>query len=294
MRTLSYTVPPELAGRRVKSILQYRLHIPERMIASIKLRPTGICLNGARCRTTDTVRAGDLLTAEVGDVPAETGISPIPYPLEIVYEDEDLLVVNKPAGMATHGKAERGDATVAAALAARYGTDVPFHPVTRLDRGTSGLMVCARSGYAHELLRRILHTDDFVREYLAVAAGAPPEAQGSITLPMRKDAGAKNRFCVAEGGLEARTDYEVLETRGGASLLRLRLFTGRTHQIRVHLSAIGCPVWGDRVYGKPAPDIARPALHSAYLRLIQPITGAEIRLEAPLPEDMEALWKSMK
>lgn len=293
MRTLSLEIPPELAGRKVKSVLQYRLHIPPSMIAAIKLRPTGICLNGARCRTTDTVQGGDMLTAEVGDLPAETGVVPIPYPIEILYEDEDLLVVNKPAGMATHGRAERGDATVAAALAARYGTDKLFHPVTRLDRGTSGLMVCAKSGYAHERLRRILHTEDFVREYLAVTDGAPPEKSGKITLALRKDEGAKNRFCVASDGLEARTDYEVLETRGDANLLRLRLFTGRTHQIRVHLSALGCPVWGDKTYGKAAPNIDRPALHSASLRLKQPITGADIRLEAPLPEDMEALWKSM-
>ena len=294
MRTLALTVPPELAGRRVKSLLQYRLHIPEGMIASIKLRPTGICLNGARCRTTDVVKAGDVLTAEVGDVPAETGIVPVPCPIEIPYEDEDLLVVNKPAGIATHGKAERGDPTVASALAARYGTDAAFHPVTRLDRGTSGLMVCAKSGYAHERLRRILHTDDFVREYLAITAGAPPLKNGEIMLKIRKDETAKNKFCTAPNGLEARTDYTLLETRGPASLLCLRLYTGRTHQIRVHLSALGCPVWGDRIYGNPAPNIDRPALHSAYLRLIQPITGAEIRLESPLPEDMEELWRSMK
>lgn len=294
MRTLTLTVPPELAGRKVKSLLQYRLQIPSSMIAAVKLRPTGICLNGVRCRTTDIVKAGDVLTAEVGDLPAETGIVPLPFPLEIVYEDEDLLVVDKPAGMATHGRAERGDATVAAALAARYGTDAPFHPVTRLDRGTSGLMVCAKSGYAHERLRRILHTEDFTREYLALTLGAPPEETGSVTLPMRKDETAKNRFRVAPDGLEARTDFTLLETRGGISLLRLRLHTGRTHQIRVHLAALGCPVYGDRIYGKTAPEIDRPALHSAFLRLKQPITAAEIQLESPLPEDMEALWKHMR
>ena len=95
-------------------------------------------------------------------------------------------------------------------------------------------------------------------------------------------------------GMAARTDYTLLETRGGLSLLRLRLFTGRTHQIRVHLSALGCPVFGDRVYGTEAPELARPALHSAFLHLKQPVTGAVIDLESPLPEDMEALWKRMK
>lgn len=294
MRTLTYTVPPEAAGRRVKSILLYRLGIPASMIARIKLRQTGICLNGVRCRTTDEVRAGDIVTAEVGDPPRETGVVPIPYPLSIPYEDEDLLVLEKPAGMATHGKAERGDATVAAALAALYGTDRPFHPVTRLDRGTSGLLVAAKSGFAHERLRRLLHTEDFLRDYLALVSGAPPAASGSVTLPLKKDEAAKNRICTAPDGLPARTDYTLLETRGGLSLLRLRLFTGRTHQIRVHLSALGCPVYGDRVYGLPAPDLARPALHSAFLSLRQPVTGVNIDLESPLPADMEAVWKSMR
>lgn len=294
MRTLHYTVPPEEDGRKVKSILLYRLHIPASMIARIKLRETGICRNGARCRTTDTVHAGDTVSAEVGDPPRETGVVPAPFPLPVRYEDEDLLVIDKPAGMATHGKALRGDATVAAALAALYGTDRPFHPVTRLDRGTSGLLVAAKSGYAHERLRQALHTPDFTREYLAVCRGVPPEACGSITLPMKKDETAKNRFCAAPDGLPARTDYTVLETRGTLALLRLRLYTGRTHQIRVHLAALGCPVFGDGVYGEGSKELDRPALHSAFLHLKQPITGAEIDLESPLPEDMEQLWKHMR
>ena len=294
MRTLTLQIPPELDGRRVRSVLQYRLQIPPSMIARIKLRPTGICLNGERCRTTDTVRAGDMLSAEVGDLPCETGITPVPYPLEIRFEDEDLLVLEKPAGMATHGKALRGDATVAAALSALRGTDQPFHPVTRLDRGPSGLLVAAKSGYAHERLRRLLHTTDFTRDYLALVCGAPPEAQGSVTLPLKKDETAKNRFCTAPDGLPARTDYRLLETRGDLSLLRLRLCTGRTHQIRVHLAARGCPVVGDRVYGAETPLIDRPALHSAFLHIAQPITGAQIDLASPLPKDMEELWKHMK
>ena len=294
MRTLSFTVPPELAGRRVKNLLQTRLYIPAGMIARIKLRGTGICLNGARCRTTDAVCAGDVLTAEVGDLPAETGVVPVAVPLAIPYEDEDLLVLDKPAGMATHGRALRGDVTAANALAAYWGTDRAFHPVTRLDRGTSGLLVVAKSGYAHERLRRILHTDDFVRSYLAIAEGVPPEVRGSVALPLKKDERAKNRFCTAPDGLPARTDYEVLAVRGGRSLVRCTLRTGRTHQIRVHLAALGCPLAGDRVYGAPSDEIGRPALHSAALHLLQPVTGETVDLTSPLPEDMEELWKNMR
>ena len=295
MRTLSLLVTEELAGRKVKNLLQYRMHIPAHMIARIKLRETGICLNGVRCRTTDPVRVGDLLTAEVGDVPAETGIVPIPAPeLRIAYEDEDLLVLDKPAGMATHGRALRGDATAANALAAWWGTDKAFHPVTRLDRGTSGLLVVAKSGYVHELLRKRLHTDDFRREYLAVACGQLPAEQGLIELPVKKDESAKNRFCAAPDGLVARTGYTVLERRETGCLVRVRLYTGRTHQIRVHFAALGCPLAGDGVYGEASGEIGRPALHSAFLHLIQPVTGATVDLNSAMPEDMEAVWRSMR
>lgn len=292
MRVLELRVRPDLAGQTVQRLLRRQLGIPEGMIARIKLRPTGICLDGRRCRTTERAAAGQLLQAEVGDLRSETGIRPVPLPLDIRYEDEDLLVLDKPAGLATHGRALRGDATLANALAAYWGTDRAFHPVTRLDRGTSGLLVVAKSGYAHERLRRMLHTEDFVREYLALTWGAPPEPRGSITLPLKKDPTGGHRWTVDPAGLPARTDYTLLERRGGLSLLRLRLYTGRTHQIRVHLAALGCPLVGDWLYGGERPALLdRPGLHSAALHLVQPITGREIDLDLPLPPDLAALWQ---
>ena len=293
MRTLTITVTSEQAGRSVHSLLRRELGMPEGFISALKFRETGVCLNGARCRTTATVRAGDILTAEIGDKPAESGIVPIPYPLTIPYEDDDLLLLDKPAGMATHGKAEKGGVTAAAALAAYWGTDRAFHPVNRLDRGTSGLMAVAKSGFVHEKLRRALHTPEFCREYLAICAGTPPGSAGSITLPLEKDPDAKNRIRVSETGRPARTDYELVGTRGGLSLVRARLLTGRTHQIRVHLAALGCPLAGDVFYGGP-PLIARPALHSHRLALRQPVTGERIERTSPMPEDMETLWKSIR
>lgn len=293
MRTITMTIPEELDGRKVRSVLQYRMHIPAGMIASIKLRDKGICRNGERCRTTDTVQTGDVLSAEVGDLPKETGIVPMKIPLTIPYEDEDLLILEKPAGMATHGKAEKGDITVANALAAYWGTEQAFHPVTRLDRGTSGLMVIAKSGFAHERLRSILHTDAFVREYLAIVSGRPPEPYGSILFPIKKD-GEEKKFLVAADGSAAHTYYEVVQQKDTAGLLRLRLYTGRTHQIRVHMASLGCPVIGDERYGMRSGEIDRPALHSAFLYLEQPITGEIIHLESRLPEDMEQLWKNMR
>lgn len=293
MRTLELTVPPELDGCRVKTLLRREFRMAEGLISAVKLRERGICLNGARCRTTDTVRAGDRLTAEVGDEPAETGIRPTPLPADVRYEDEDLLVLNKPAGLAVNGRALRGDATVASMLAAYWGTDRAFHCVTQLDRGTSGLLVAAKSGYIHDRLRCALHGEDFRREYLALAEGKLPAERGSVTLPLARD-GDAHRFRPDPAGAAARTDYTVLDRRGGLTLLRLRLFTGRTHQIRVHLAALGCPLAGDRLYGRASAAIGRPALHSAFLRLRQPVTGAVVELTCEMPEDMEELWKQSK
>ena len=293
MRTLSLTVSPEQAGRTVQSLLRRELRLPAGMISALKFRETGIVLNAARCRTTDRVRPGDVLTAEIGDLPAETGVVPRPWPLAIPYEDEDLLILDKSAGMATHGRSEKGDVTVAAALAAYWGTDRAFHPVSRLDRDTSGLLVVAKSGFIHELLRRRLHTADFDRRYLAIVQGTPEQPEGSVTLPLEKDPEAKNRIRVSETGAPARTDYRVLERRGGFSLVEARLYTGRTHQIRVHLAALGCPLAGDARYGGPM-CLPRTALHSAFLTLRQPLSGETIRLESPMPEDMEELWTSIR
>lgn len=293
MRKLSITVTEAMAGRKVKSILRREFSMPEGLIARVKLRETGITLNGARCRAIDTVRPGDVLTAEVGDESAPSPFKPVNYPLDIPYEDEDIIIINKPAGMASHGAGEKGDCTVASALAHHLG-GAAFHPVSRLDRGTSGLMLVAKSGYIHDRLRRQLHSENYIREYLLVCSSAPAERSGSIVLPIAREEGHPFKRRVSPDGAPSRTDYEILRTEGGMSLCRARLHTGRTHQIRLHFAALGCPLAGDWLYGEESPLISRPALHSAYMELTQPLTGERIVLSAPLPADMAALGKSFE
>jgi 23S rRNA pseudouridine1911/1915/1917 synthase len=284
-RTLTLTVTAEQAGRRVRSLLQRELGLSGGRVAGLKRREGTIRLNGKSVRTIDPVRAGDVLTVEVGDVRAGGKFAPLPGALDIRYEDDDLLILNKPGDMAAYGRAQRGERTAANALAAYLGTEAPFHPVNRLDRGTTGLMCVAKTGYIHDRLRRALHGENFCREYLAVAVGTVMPPTGVIDLPITRVGDKK--FGVRPDGAPARTRYETLGTGGGLTLLCVRPETGRTHQIRVHFAAAGYPLFGDWLYGRAETEISRPALHSYSLRFLHPVTGEEIRVSAPLPADMK-------
>lgn len=286
-RTLEYTVPPEGEGKRVRAVLQGALGLSAGLVTRLKHRPGSVRINGAGARTIDLLHAGDRLSVDVGDA-KESAFVPAGPRLDVAWEDEDIIIINKPAGMATHGRSDRREPTVGAMVAAYLGTSAPFHPVNRLDRGTTGLMCAAKTGYMHERLRRILHTDAFRREYLAICTGVPPEAEGEIDAPIARY-NEEKRFCVREEGAPSLTRYKVLLTWEGRSLLRVRPETGRTHQIRVHMASIGCPLLGDRLYGRLSRELDRPALHSAALTLIHPLTGEMVSVRAPLPEDMRAL-----
>ena len=294
MRRLTLTVTPEQAGRTVKSLLRRELHMADGAIARVKTVPDGICLNGVHARTVDRVAAGDVLTVRIDDKRSGGKFTPVAVPLDILYEDADLLALNKPAGMAVHGGYDRGEPTVANALAALWGRDAAFHPVSRLDRGTSGIMVIAKSAYVHDLLRRMLHTDAFRREYLALARGAFPDDSGTVDLPIGRDEAAPTKRAVTPDGQPSRTEYTVLECFPTGALLRVRPLTGRTHQIRVHMAAIGHPLFGDALYGSPDDMLSRPALHSAYLSLRHPVTGETLELAAPLPDDLEKKMAALR
>lgn len=287
MRALTLTVDEAWDGSTVKHLLRAKLHMAEGLIARVKLRETGIERNGERVFTNARLHTGDVLRVEIGDEGAENAAEPIAAPLAFVYEDEDIAVLNKRSDMAVHGSTGGQGCTVANALAALWGRDTAFHPVSRLDRGTSGLMVIAKSAYVHDLLRRMLHTSAFRREYLALARGEFPDDSGAIDLPIGRDEGAPTKRAVTPDGQPSRTEYAVLERFPSGALLRVRPLTGRTHQIRVHMASIGHPLFGDALYGVPDDILSRPALHSAYLSLRHPITGEMLELAAPLPDDFE-------
>ncbi|MDR3729888.1 MAG: RluA family pseudouridine synthase [Oscillospiraceae bacterium] len=292
MRTLTHIVTPEEEGRTVRSLLKGRWQFSSHAISRLTRVENGIRVNGVHARTTAVLRAGDTVEVESGDHrPPKAAPVPGNWPLPVVWEDEDLLVVNKPAGMTAHASSFLPDTpTVAGALAFSRGTDFIFHPVSRLDKGTTGLMVIAKSGYVHDLLRRQLHTDAFRREYRGVCLGVPDPPQGTVDLPIGRAEGSAIARQIRSDGDSAVTHYETLETRNGLSLLRLVPETGRTHQLRLHMATLGCPLAGDWLYGTEDPTlIPRPALHSYALELVHPVTGEVLHLTAPLPEDMVRL-----
>jgi len=290
MRERSMTIDPASSGRTVLSLLRRELACSDAHISRLKRRETGIRLNGVRCYVTARVNAGDELTIEIGDQP-DGHIVPMAYPLNVVFEDEDLLVIDKPAGIAVHQSTrDPEELTLENAVCHYLGGNISPHPVSRLDRGTSGLMAFAKSGYVHERLRRQMHTEAYRRTYLGVAVGHVNPPSRTIELSIGMAEGSTYQRAIRSEGQRARTVYETLAVNELFTLLRLIPETGRTHQLRLHLSAIGYPLAGDWLYG--AEDralIARPALHSYTLLLTHPLTGQELQFTSTLPEDMQRL-----
>ncbi len=293
METIVKTISPEEDGSTVRHILKAGLHFSSHAVSRLTRAETGILVNGERARTTRVLRAGDVLAVETGDHrPPKVPVVPGDWPLPIVWEDGHLLVVDKPAGMTAHvSNFLPGTPTVAGALARQRGTDFLFHAVSRLDKGTTGLMAVAKSGYVHDLLRRAAHTDRFRREYRAVCVGCPEPRRGTVDAPIGRDERSAVRRMVRPDGARAVSRYEVLAEGNGLSLVKLLPETGRTHQLRVHMAFLGCPLAGDWLYGREDPAlIPRPALHSYALDLTHPVTGEVLHLTAPLPRDMAGLF----
>ena len=279
---LCYTVLPEEEGRRLREILRGPMRVSYSAMKSAKWNGR-IYLNGENAPVDLRVRAGDRV--EVAEAEKDPVFVPEPYalPLRIPYEDEYLMVVDKPAPLASQSSARHPSDSLENALYARLGCPEGFifRPVNRLDKGTSGLMVIARGAHAQDLLQRELHSSDFLREYLALTEGVPSPAEGLLDFPIAKVSAASLRREVSPNGKPARTRYRVVAEVPGGALVRLRLETGRTHQIRVHLSHIGCPVRGDFLYGREDPAFpGRFALHSAYLRLKHPFSGETVEIES--------------
>ncbi len=282
-------VPPEAAGERLDQFLA--ASVGSRAQAQRRIEAGAVTLDGVAARKNDRLRGGETILVEPVEVAPPDSVAEI-ADIAIVYEDDDLLVVEKPAGVVVHPAGPHRGGTLSEALARRGAAGgEPWRPgiVHRLDRDTSGLLVVAKSEEAHRRLKSALAARRIVREYLALVEGRPPSRSGTIDAPLGRDRRSRTRMSIdSDRPRAARTHFELEQALPSTTLLRVRLETGRTHQIRVHFQAIGHPVCGDRQYG--APDrygLHRQFLHAARLELAQPFTGAALAFESALPADLE-------
>ena len=293
-RRLTHTVTPEQNGMRVDMVLRESLGLTGSVLRRIKWLDDGILLDGEKAFVNAMVRAGQVLDVAVDDPAREANLLPAPGALDVVYEDDHLLVVNKQAGILVHPVVPEQVDTLGNFVLWHYQqtgqAGTLFHPVHRLDRGTTGLIVAAKHPSAQTALKEQLHTPDFRRVYLALTVGAPEPVSGTVDAPIQKDPSSAIAHRVHPDGLRAVTHYETLSTHGAFALVKLVLDTGRTHQIRVHMAHMGHPLVGDFLYGAEDKTlIDRPALHSSELSFLHPVTGERMEFFQPMPEDMQRL-----
>ena len=259
-------------------------------IIALKKMPESILVNGKWEYVSYCLKKNDRLTIHLQEQAGSEKILPVSLPLEIIFEDEDILVLNKPAGMPIHPSQNNYDNTLANAVAYYYESkNVPFifRCTNRLDRDTTGLTVLAKNMVSANLLSEMVRNRTMHREYLAIVDGVIPDSKGTVTAPIARTADSTIERCVDfEHGESAVTHYQKLETSENNTLLLLALDTGRTHQIRVHMKHLGYPLIGDFLYNPDTRLISRQALHSYRLSFLHPIKGATLSFTAPLPSDM--------
>lgn len=286
---MNYIVP--LNGCTLRDILRRDMGVSYSAIKSAKW-DNRILVDGVPTPVNAVLRVGQVVTMLWPEEQPVYQLRPYELALNTPYEDEHLMVIDKPAPLASQSSAGHPDNSLENAVFAYMGcpADFIYRPVNRLDKGTSGLMVVAKTPHAQHLLQKQLHTEAFQRVYLAVVEGVPEPTRGVIDAPIAKVEAASIRREVCPEGRPSVTHYQVEQVSGQRALVRLRLETGRTHQIRVHMSYMGCPVCGDFLYGTELPELpGRFALHSAELVLAHPFTGEVLHLRSELPRELISL-----
>lgn len=296
-RWINHTVTADQAGQTVEQILTGHLEISRRMIQKLT-RTKGIQLNRKPAFLGKAVREGDTVSAALS-FRENIGLDPVQMDLDILFEDKDILVLNKPPFVLVHPTNPTQTETLSHGIAWHYeqqGLNAKIRPVHRIDRDTSGLLVIAKTAFAHQHLDRQLRERDLHREYLAFVSGDISEERGVIDAPIGKDKQNQNLRAVRpQAGEFALTRYAVVERYANATLVHLELETGRTHQIRVHMTHMGHPVLGDRQYGRTGLHlIKRQALHAARLSFTHPTTGEALAFEAPLAPDLVTLQQRLQ
>ena len=300
---VTFTVPEESAGER----LDKWLAAPERDLqmtrsaVQLRMEQQVVLVNGTPVPKNYRQRGGDVIEITLPE-PEPLTLEPENIPLDIVYEDADLLVVNKPKGMVVHPAPGHATGTLVHALLYHCGDQLSgingvIRPgiVHRIDRNTSGLLMVAKTDAAHQSLSAQIQAHSFTREYQAVAVGRFREPSGTIDAPIGRHPVDRKKMCVTQkNSKRAVTHYETILAYQKATHLRLRLETGRTHQIRVHLAYLGHPVLGDDVYGKPYPGLEGQCLHAAKIGFVHPTTGQYLEFESPLPDYFRRVLRQLR
>ena len=300
---VTFTVPEEFAGER----LDKWLAAPERDLqmtrsaVQLRMEQQAVLVNGTPVPKNYRQRGGDVIEITLPE-PEPLTLEPENIPLDIVYEDADLLVVNKPKGMVVHPAPGHATGTLVHALLYHCGDRLSgingvIRPgiVHRIDRNTSGLLMVAKTDAAHHSLSAQIQAHSFTREYQAVAVGRFREPSGTIDAPIGRHPVDRKKMCVTQkNSKRAVTHYETILAYQKATHLRLRLETGRTHQIRVHLAYLGHPVLGDDVYGKPYPGLEGQCLHAAKIGFVHPTTGQYLEFESPLPDYFRRVLRQLR
>ena len=294
IRKLRYEIEPEFEGYTIEKYLRLK-NYSHGCIVYLKKTEEGIKHNGVWAYTRDKLATGDVLDITFLEEDSSENIVAVKMPLNIVYEDEDILVLNKPSDTPIHPSQGNYDNSLANGVKYYYesqGIDFVFRCINRLDRDTTGLVVIAKNMLSGAALNQAMVKREIHRTYLAVVKGELPE-EGTIDFPIaRKDGSTVERCVDFEAGEHAVTHFEQVEKNEKYSLAKVWLETGRTHQIRVHMNAIGHPLPGDFLYHNDRSEISRQSLHSWKLRFLHPVTGEQLEFEQPLPKDMETLMRS--
>lgn len=288
MREIHYYITADDAGSAIEPFLKKNHGYSSRTIVKLKHYPEGIRLNGVHARTVDLLKEGDdlCITFLDNDNNLDNYIR-CDIPVEICYEDEDVLVYNKPPFMPCHQSIGHPADTLANVFAShcdKLGKMMMYRPLNRLDRDTTGAVVIGKTRFAAASI-----TGGFHKVYRAIVCGVPEPREGRIDLPIRREFPEEMRRIVAEDGQRAVTNYKVIADNGEYSLVDFTLETGRTHQIRVHMAHIGYPLVGDPMYGQVSELIDRQALHCAVIAFEHPVSKEPMEVTCPLPEDMAKL-----
>ena len=294
-RTLTYTTDNSIVPLPVSHFLKQKGFSSQNLV-QLKKDPAAVLADGVPCFMNHVLLPGDTLTLHIREDRSSEKIPAVDLPLDIVYEDADLMVINKPAGMPIHPSMNNYYNSMANALAYYFkqqNCPFVFRCINRLDRDTSGLTIVAKHYVSAGMLSAMIANkaaSGITREYLAIVKGSVQPPEGTITAPLgRKEGSIIERTVDFEKGESAITHYRVLDEKNGHSLVSLILETGRTHQIRIHMKYLGYPLIGDYLYNPDMALIQRQALHAWKLSFRHPITGDDMQFTAPLPEDMSAI-----